>query len=248
MNHKFLFLLAAFAGTTITVAAQTPAGDPKLTEIWEPVPKTVSPGATAADAPADALVLFNGKDFANWQSVKGGEIKWKLGENAMTVAGGAGNIQTKQGLGDCQLHIEWRTPAEVKGEGQMRGNSGIFFMGMYELQVLDNYNNKTYSNGQAGSMYKQRIPLVNACRKPGEWQSYDVVFTAPRFNADGSLKSAARVTVLHNGVLVQNNVELWGPTEYIGIPKYKMHADKLPLVLQDHGDPVSFRNIWVREL
>lgn len=166
----------------------------------------------------------------------------------IVVVGGTGNIQTKQGFGDCQLHIEWRTPAEVKGEGQMRGNSGIFFMGLYELQVLDNYNNRTYSNGQAGSIYKQRIPLVNACRPPGEWQTYDVIFTAPRFNGDGTVKSAARITVLHNGVLVQNDVEIWGPSEYIGIAKYKTHADKLPIELQDHGNPTSYRNIWIREL
>jgi hypothetical protein len=166
----------------------------------------------------------------------------------MTVAGGTGNIKSKQGFGDCQLHIEWRTPAIVKGEGQGRGNSGIFFMGLYELQVLDNYNNVTYSNGQAGSIYKQRMPLVNASRKPGEWQTYDVVFTAPRFNEDGTVKAAARITVLHNGVLVQNNIEIWGATEYIGTPGYTKHADKLPFILQDHGDAVSYRNIWVREL
>jgi Domain of Unknown Function (DUF1080) len=248
MKNKFSLAMIGFFGLTSACVAQSPNGDPKLTEIWDPVPKVITPGSTAANAPSDALVLFDGKNFSHWMAVKGGEAKWKLEENAMTVVGGTGNIQTKQGFGDCQLHIEWRTPAEVKGEGQMRGNSGIFFMGLYELQVLDNYNNRTYSNGQAGSMYKQRIPLVNACRPPGEWQSYDVIFTAPRFNTDGTVKSAARITVLHNGVLVQNNIELWGPTEYIGIPKYKMHAEKLPIELQDHGNPTSYRNIWIREL
>jgi hypothetical protein len=161
---------------------------------------------------------------------------------------GSGNIQTKKGFGDCQLHIEWRTPDTAKGEGQERGNSGIFFMGRYELQVLDSYHNRTYSNGQAGSIYKQYMPLVNVCRGPGEWQTYDVIFTAPRFNADSTLKSAATITVLQNGVLIQNNVSLWGGTEYIGIPKYKMHGDKDPLILQDHGNTVKYRNIWIREL
>lgn len=249
MKYIFLCLVAQVGITSIGCSqGVTPQGDPKLTETWEPVPKIVTPGATVTDAPSDAIVLFNGKELSSWQSVKGGEAKWTLEENAMTVVPGTGNIQTKKGFGDCQLHIEWLSPIVVKGEGQFRGNSGIFFMGLYELQVLDNYNNRTYSNGQAGSTYKQRIPLVNACRKPGEWQTYDVLFTAPRFNTDGTVKSAARITVLHNGILVQNNIELWGTTEYIGVSKYKMHDDKLPIVLQDHGDLVSFRNIWIREL
>ena len=223
-------------------------GDPKLTEAWNPVPRVVMPGKTAADPPADAIVLFNGKDFSNWKSVEGNDIKWKLENNAFTVTGGSGDIQTKQGFGDCQLHIEWRAPAEVKGEGQRRGNSGIFFMGRYELQVLDSYNNSTYSNGQAGSIYKQHIPLVNVCRSPGEWQSYDVIFTAPRFSPDSTIKSTAHMTVFQNGVVIQNNVTLWGNTVYIGIPKYEMHSDKEPLILQDHGDAVSYRNIWIRQL
>lgn len=230
-----------------TVVAQ---GDPKLTEVWQPEPRVVAPGKTAADAPTDATVLFDGKDFSNWENKSGkGEIKWKLESNIMTVAGGSGDIKTKKGFGDCQLHIEWRTPAVVKGDGQGRGNSGIFFMGRYELQVLDSYKNRTYSNGQAGSIYKQHIPLVNATRQPGEWQQYDIIFTAPRFNADSSLQSPARITVLLNGILVQNNISIWGGTEYIGIPSYKMHGNKEPIVLQDHnGDAVSYRNIWVREL
>ncbi|MCH5599140.1 3-keto-disaccharide hydrolase [Niabella ginsengisoli] len=146
------------------------------------------------------------------------------------------------------MHIEWRSPAEVKGDGQGRGNSGIFLMGAYELQVLDSYKNRTYSNGQAGSIYKQLPPLVNASRKPGEWQTYDVIFTAPVFNKDSSLKSQARITVIHNGVLVQNNTTIWGATQYIGIATNKQHNAKEPIVLQDHGNPVSFRNIWIREL
>ena len=166
----------------------------------------------------------------------------------MTVVRGAGSIQTKKSFSDCQLHIEWRSPAVVKGEGQGRGNSGIFLMGRYELQVLDSYQNRTYSNGQAGSIYKQVAPLVNASRKPGEWQVYDIIFTAPRFNKDSTLKSQARITVIHNGVLVQNNTTIWGATEYIGIATNAWHPEKLPIALQDHGDAVSFRNVWIREL
>jgi hypothetical protein len=228
--------------------AQERKGDPTLTEIWSPVPKVVSPGKTSQDPPADAIVLFNGKDFSAWNGKGGKAVEWTIADAAMTVKGGTGEIISKQGFGDCQLHIEWRTPSEVKGKGQGRGNSGIFLMGKYELQVLDSYNNETYSNGQAGSIYKQLVPLVNVSRAPGEWQTYDIIFTAPRFAADGRLQSQARITVLHNGVLVQNNQAIWGGTEYIGIAEYKPHSMKEPLVLQDHGDAVSFRNIWIREL
>jgi hypothetical protein len=222
-------------------------GDPKMTEVWKPEPKIVTPAPRAWDAPSDAITLFDGKDFSKWNTASGkGDIKWKLEQDMMTVSGGA--IQTKEAFGDCQLHVEWKAPSVVKGEGQGRGNSGIFLMGRYELQILDSYNNRTYSNGQAGSIYKQHIPLVNANRKPGEWQTYDVVFTAPRFKADSSLQSPARVTIFLNGILVQNNVSLWGSTQYIGLAAYEMHREKEPLMLQDHGDAVSFRNIWVREL
>lgn len=242
---KLLALLLPLAATT-TFAQRN--GDPKLTETWEPKAPIVTPGKTAADAPSDAIVLFDGKDLQQWESDKGGPAPWTVGDGAMTVKPQTGGIRTRQGFGDCQLHIEWRTPAVVKGEGQMRGNSGIFFMGRYELQVLDSYNNTTYSNGQAGSIYKQHIPMANASRPPGEWQSYDVIFTAPRFYEDGRVKSPARITVFHNGVLVQNNVEIWGQTQFIGIANYEKHADKAPLGLQDHGDLVSFRNIWIRPL
>lgn len=221
----------------------------ELTEVWQPEPRIVTPGKTNVDAPSDAIVLFNGNNLDNFESTKDGTAaKWKLEDKALTVVKGAGPIKTKQKFGDCQLHIEWRTPAQVKGEGQGRGNSGIFLMGVYELQVLDSYNNRTYSNGQAGSVYKQLQPLVNASRKPGEWQAYDVIFTAPRFNKDSTLKSQARITVLHNGVLVQNDMAIWGASQYIGIATNKMHGDKEPIILQDHGDAVSFRNIWIREL
>lgn len=232
----------------LSMASLAQNKDPRLTEIWQPEPKIVSPGKTAADAPADAVVLFNGKDLAEWQTDDGKPAKWKVDGDAVTVVKGTGVIKTKKAFGDCQLHVEWRTPAEVKGEGQGRGNSGIFLMGLYELQVLDSYNNRTYSNGQAGSIYKQTAPLANASRKPGEWQTYDIIFTAPRFNKDSSVKSQGRITVLHNGVLVQNNTAIWGATQYIGIATNTWHKEKEPIVLQDHGDAVSFRNIWIREL
>jgi len=232
----------------VTYSFAQEKGDPKATEVWEPVPNVITP-VIANKAPSDAIVLFDGKDISQWQTGDNGPAKWSVEMGGiMTVKKGTGNIQTKQGFGSCQLHIEWRTPAKVEGEGQGRGNSGIFLMGLYELQVLDSYNNRTYSNGQAGSIYKQHIPLVNACLKPGEWQEYDVIFMAPKFNADGSLLSPARITVLQNGVLIQNNVELKGASAYIGEPVYTKHADKLPLGLQDHGNPTSFRNIWIREL
>lgn len=232
----------------LSMASVAQNKDPRLTEIWQPEPKVVSPGKTAADAPADAILLFNGKDLAEWQTEDGKPAKWKVEDNAVTVVKGTGVIKTKKAFGDCQLHVEWRTPAVVKGEGQGRGNSGIFLMGLYELQVLDNYNNRTYSNGQAGSIYKQTAPLANASRKPGEWQTYDIIFTAPRFNKDSSVRSQGRITVLHNGVLVQNNTAIWGATQYIGIATNTWHKEKEPIVLQDHGDAVSFRNIWIREL
>lgn len=251
----------------LSIALQTEAqqkGDPALTEIWSPVPRTVTAGKNSADPPSDAIVLFNGKDVSAWQSKKNHKpFNWKVEDSAIVVVGFAEDaeysaeekqkntvqgIQTKQGFGDCQLHIEWRTPATIKGDGQGRGNSGVFLMGRYELQVLDSYNNLTYSNGQAGSIYKQHMPLVNVCRPPGEWQSYDVIFTAPQFYTDSTLKSPARITVFQNGVLIQNNVELWGSMQYIGIPKYEKHGAKEPLLLQDHRNPVSFRNIWIREL
>ena len=252
---KIFCLVSVIIILSGTVNAQVrEGGDPKLSEVWQPEPRVISPGKTSLDAPSDATILFNGKDFSQWQNVNGGDAKWKLltesvgKDGYMMVNKGTGNIQTKKGFGDCQLHIEWKTPDTVRGDGQGRGNSGIFLMGRYELQVLDSYHNRTYSNGQAGSIYKQYMPLVNVCRGPGEWQTYDIIFIAPRFNNDSTLRSAARITVLQNGVLVQNNVSLWGGTEYIGIPVYKMHGDKEPLVLQDHGNPTCFRNIWIREL
>jgi hypothetical protein len=166
----------------------------------------------------------------------------------MTVVKETGGIQTKQSFGDMQLHLEWRAPAEIEGEGQERGNSGVYIQGRYEIQILDCYGNTTYVNGQTGAVYKQHIPMANACRPPGEWQTYEIIFVAPRFKEDGSLFSPATVTVLHNGVLLQNHAVILGTTENVGLPAYKAHPLKQPIFLQDHGNPVSFRNIWVREL
>lgn len=241
MKNSYLLLLAIFIfGVTSSMAQKKP----EETEVWEPVPEKVT---WENGIPSDAIVLFAGDNLDAWESQAGGEAAWVVEDNAMTVAPGKGGIQTKQKFGTVQLHIEWRSPAEVKGEGQGRGNSGIFLSGLYEVQVLDSYESKTYSNGQAGSIYKQFIPLVNATKPPGEWQTYDIIFVAPEFNEDGSVKSPARVTIFHNGVLIQYDRELRGPTEYIGQPKYKPHGDG-PIALQDHGNPVSFRNIWIRPL
>ena len=226
------------------------------TEVYQPVPKVIDPGKQCTGIPSDAVVLFDGKGLDKWVSVNDSTkpAGWKLVDGTMKVNKSAGDIQTKQNFLDYQLHLEWRVPKNITGSGQARGNSGIFlasvYDGGYELQILDSYNNFTYVNGQAGSIYKQYIPLVNPMRPPGEWQVYDVIWTAPRFNADGSLQSPARVTALLNGVLVQNNVSLKGRTEYIGQPKYDPHG-AAPIKLQAHGDPsepISFRNIWVRPL
>jgi hypothetical protein len=222
---------------------------PEATEVWEPEPRLVTPGTSNHLPPSDAVVLFDGKNLDSWKSMgKGGPAAWKVENGYFQVVPGTGGIETKAGFGDVQLHIEWKAPSVVKGSGQGRGNSGLFFMGKYEVQILDSYQNRTYSNGQAASVYKQHIPLVNAMRPPTEWNTYDVIFIAPRFNADGMVVAPAYVTVFHNGVLVQNHVELRGGSEYIGIPTYKAHAAELPIQLQDHGDLVSFRNIWLRKL
>jgi len=221
--------------------------DPVATEVWEPVPRKVTSPADQF-LPSDAIVLFDGKDISAWKSAKSaGPAAWTITDGAMTVKPGTGDIETKENFGSIQLHIEWRSPAVVESEGQGRGNSGVFFQKRYEVQVLDNYNNKTYPNGQAGSVYKQYIPLVNVCRPPGEWQAYDIIFMAPEFNADGIRTRPGYLTVFHNGVLIQNHVEVQGTTEYIGLPKNITHG-KAPIMLQDHGNLVSYRNIWLREL
>jgi len=251
-----LSLLSA-ALIAVLSAQQPSAPKPQDTEVWEPVPKVVTPGATDGAPPSDAIVLFDGKNLDEWVSVKDkSPAKWIVADGILTVAKSTGNIETKRSFKNYQLHIEWRIPSNVTGTDQARGNSGVFLAstgggdGGYELQILDSYNNKTYVNGQAGSIYKQGIPLVNPNRKPGEWQSYDVVWTAPTFDSGGALTTPAYVTVFFNGLLVQNHFELKGETLYIGKPFYKPY-DSAPIKLQAHGDksePISFRNIWVRPL
>ncbi|MEI9972038.1 MAG: DUF1080 domain-containing protein [Ignavibacteriota bacterium] len=251
--------LAALIALATPVFAQQPKPKPEDTEVWQPEPKVVTPGAQNSTPPSDAIVLFDGKNLDEWvQNKDKSPAKWTVADGALMVSKvkGVGNIETKRSFRNYQLHIEWKIPENITGEGQARGNSGVFLASTgtgdagYELQVLDSYHNKTYVNGQAGSIYKQAIPLVNANRKPGEWQTYDVVWTAPTFNSDGSVKTPAYVTVLFNGVLVENHFQLQGETLYIGKPFYRKY-DAAPIKLQAHGDPsqpISFRNIWVREL
>ncbi|MBK8946223.1 MAG: DUF1080 domain-containing protein [Ignavibacteriae bacterium] len=245
-DYNLILLLLTFLISPILILCQE-EGNPKLTEVWDPVPPIVKPGENNLP-PSDAIILFDGTNLNEWENVNGGEAKWQLNDNAMTVVKKSGSIKTKKIFGDCQLHIEWRTPEKVEGDGQGRGNSGIFLQDRYEVQVLDSYNNVTYSNGQAGSIYKQFIPLVNVCKAPGEWQTYDIFFKAPKFKENGELEKPAYITVIQNGVLIQNHVELKGTSVYIGQPKYEKHNTKEPISLQDHGNPVSYRNIWIREL
>jgi hypothetical protein len=253
-------MIAAIIGSLILVSASAQAGqrgNPKDTEVWQPEPRIVTPGAVNSAPPSDAIVLFDGANLDQWVNTKDkGPAGWKVENGVMTVVKPAGNIETKRTFKNYQLHLEWRIPEDITGADQSRGNSGVFLASTgpgdagYELQILDSYNNKTYVNGQAGSIYKQYIPLANAMRKPGEWQTYDVVWAAPVFNNDGSLKTPAYVTAFHNGVLIQDHVELKGETVFIGQPSYKKF-DRAPIKLQAHGDPsspISFRNIWVREL
>jgi len=220
----------------------------------QPLPPVVTPGDQPGAPPSDAVVLFDGtgKSFTeNWTDMKGGESKWKVVEGAMESVRGAGYVQSKEKFGSCQLHIEWASPAKVQGSGQGRGNSGVFLMGTYEIQVLDSYENQTYADGQAGALYGRSKPLVNASRKPGEWQSYDIIFHRPLFDKEGKVTRRATFTVLHNGVLIQDHTVLSGGTGWNGphaATEYKAHADKLPISMQDHGNPVRFRNVWVREL
>jgi len=233
-------LVAGFFGMATVALSAARMEEPWTSGIEWPEPKVVDPGPLGG-APADAIVLFDGKDLSKWS---GDLSKWKI-EDGYGIAGSV--IATKQAFGDCQLHVEWATPSEVKGEGQGRGNNGVELMSLYELQVLDSYNNPTYFDGQAGAIYKQRPPLVNVCRKPGEWQTYDVVFRAAKFDGD-KLVRPAFITVLQNGVLIQDHFEIVGGTEYWHPPVYKPGPAKAPLRLLYHGDPVRFRNIWIREL
>jgi hypothetical protein len=258
MKWRTVLISTALAITapSFASAAEHPPTDPEATEQWQPVPKVVTPGNHDA-APSDALVLFDGRNLDAWESVDDhSPARWKVHDGVLTVDKTAGNIQTRQRFRNYQLHLEWRVPADITGEGQARGNSGVFLASTgpgdtgYELQIMDSWKNPTYVNGQAASIYKQAPPLVNAMRPPGAWQSYDVIWTAPVFAANGTLTAPAYVTVLHNGVLVQNHTALTGETVYIGKPTYTPYTDA-PIKLQAHGDPsqpISFRNIWVRPL
>ncbi len=238
MSSTLLFILFAFS-LFASFAAGWWVDEYKSGILW-PEPKVLDSGPPGGP-PADAIVLFDGKSLDGWE---GGD-KWKVEGGVATSVGGG--ITSKQKFGDCQLHVEFATPEKVEGSGQGRGNSGVYLMGPYELQILDSHGNPTYFDGQCGSIYKQQPPMVNVSRKPGEWQTYDIVFTAPRLNDDGSLKTPGYITALHNGVLIHNHFELQGTTSYTEPPKYHKHADKESLHIQFHGNPVKFRNIWLRE-
>ena len=250
--HRRLFLpslsLVLFSSSlTAQQYLKTDEYKPEDTEFYEPKVAKVTPGESS-QPPSDATVLFDGKNLSAWEAVEGGEAPWAVEEGYFTVKAEGGDIKTKENFGDFQLHIEWRPPQEIVGEGQGRGNSGIFLQGLYELQVLDSYESKTYVNGQAGSMYKQSPPMVNAMKPPSEWEVYDVIYNAPKFDEkNGALLEPGYVTVLQNGIVVQNHTQLQGTTEYIGTPQWTAHGDG-PIKLQDHGNPVSYRNIWIRPL
>ena len=252
---RSLAAVLLLAATPLAALAQQKTMKPEETEVWTPVPRIVTPAATIGDPPSDAIHLFDGTSLDEWvSSGKTDPARWTVHDGIVTVNKQAGDIETKRKFNNYQLHLEWQVPVGVTGSGQARGNSGVFLATVgstgYELQIMDSYQNTTYVNGQAGSMYKQSPPLVNAMRKPGEWNVYDVVWTAPVFNTDGTLKTPARVTAFHNGVLVQNNYALKGTTEYIGPPTIVAHGAS-SIRLQAHGDPsppISFRNIWIREL
>lgn len=247
-----LLSLALVVMAAAPVSAQ-PDPQYKIHDWSRPRPPVVDPGTPGTpdrpgNAPSDATVLFDGKDLGAWASMDGSAPKWIVKDGVMECVQGSGYIRTRQNFGDCQLHIEWSAPAPPRGASQGRGNSGVFLMGIYEVQVLDCWENQTYADGQAGAVYAQYPPLVNASRPPGQWQTYDIIFTRPRFDAEGKLVSPAFMTVLHNGVLVQNHVTLTGPTSWMSRAPYKAHPDKLPISLQDHGNPVRYRNLWIREL
>lgn len=259
---KYLYLLFGLSIATIGYAAEDYKLNPKLPSGWRvhdmdrPAPPVVTPGATAAESPSDAIILFNGSDLSEWTGSVStnrkskynpeGEALWKV-ENGYMEITPTGDLVSRKSFGDCQIHLEWAAPVPPKGTSQGRGNSGIKLMGQYEVQILDCYENVSYADGMTGALYGQHPPLANACRKPGEWQTYDVLFTAPRFDGD-DVVSPAYVTVIHNGVLLQNHAAYLGPSKHKKLPVYKAHEEKAPIVLQDHNNPIRFRNIWVREL
>lgn len=248
------FVVLFILGGILRLPADAQPRNPVYWEIHDttrtqpPVVDPGPPGEMSSSAPADATVLFGGETLEAWEHPDGDAPGWTVQNGAMEVEPGSGSLQTKEGFGDMQLHLEWRAPTPPTGDGQNRGNSGVFLMGRYEVQVLDSYENTTYPDGQAAALYGQYPPLVNAMRPPGEWQTYDIIFRRPRFDEDGSVVTPARATVFHNGILVQDHVELTGPTGHYDRPPYESHAPRAPLQLQDHGDRVRFRNIWLREL
>jgi hypothetical protein len=253
-------VLVLLGGAAAALAAEEKP-NPKLPDGWRvhdmerPVPGIIMPGAKAADAPSDAVILFDGTDLSEWTGSVStnknrfnpeGRALWKV-ENGYMEVTSTGGLTTRRAFGDCQLHLEWAAPLPAKGDSQKRGNSGIFLMGRYEVQILDCFQNRSYADGMTAAVYGQTPALANACRPPGEWQTYDIIFTAPRFDGDKTV-SPAYVTVIHNGVLVQNHTPYMGPTVHKKLPAYTPHPGKLPITLQDHNDPVRFRNIWIREL
>lgn len=256
---KYIIASAAFMSFALCLSAQTQQKEypqpepmrPGMSEYWTPQPKIVTPGDQAtAGAPSDAIVLFDGKNLSEWQNSKGGPAEWKVADGVVTVDKSKGDILTKKKFDNFQLHLEWKVPEDIEGKSQARGNSGVFLQDMYEVQILDNYNNETYVNGMVGSLYKQTPPLVNAMRKPGEWNVYDIIYSAPIFKEDGTYRVPPRVTVILNGVVLQDNTTIKGTTEYIGFPRVIKHGAG-PIRLQSHGDrskPISFRNIWIREM
>ena len=250
----FAFLIAIAISNTLFAQEEFPKPgkmEPNMSEFWLPQPVIVTPGIVKCTdlipAPSDADVLFDGKDLSKWKGEKTEEAQWIVSEGVFTVKKGTGSIETKKHYRDFQLHLEWKVPANITGSSQARGNSGVMLQGIYEIQILDSYNNKTYANGQAGSLYKQTAPLVNAMKRPGEWNIYDIIYTAPTFKKDNTYRTYPYVTVLHNGIVIQNNTRINGTTPYIGFPMVIEHSDG-PIFLQDHGDAISFRNIWIREL
>jgi len=253
MNKRNILIAIVFAMFSGGISAQSEMR-PEMSEFYKPIVPVVAPGAEMRGggftAPSDALVLFDGKDLSAWENTQGGAAEWTVTDGVMTVDKSKGDIRTKEKFDNFQLHIEWCVPQDIQGEGQQRGNSGVYLQGMYEVQVLDSYNNATYVNGQAGSIYKQSAPLANAMRKPGEWNVYDIIYTAPTFKEDGTYRTHPYVTVIQNGVVLQNHTMILGTTEYVGFPQIKKHGAG-PILLQSHGDPskpISFRNIWIRRL